>query len=54
MLCLPGHGPHWSRPAGGLPTLISTMGLPRAGAAPSALLRGGGTGPLCCTAAPGG
>lgn len=46
MLYLPNHEPCWSRPAGGLPTLASTMGLSGAGAAPSALLQGGGTGPL--------
>lgn len=34
MLCLPGPGPRWSRPAGELPTLTSTVGLPGAGAAP--------------------
>lgn len=38
-LCLPGHGPHWSRLAGGFP-LDLNHGVPRAGAAPSALLRG--------------
>lgn len=46
MLCPPGPGPRWSRPAGELPTLTSTVGLPGAGAAPSALLQGGGMGPL--------
>lgn len=42
MLCLPGHGPHWSRLAVGFP-LDLNYGVPRAGAAPSALLRGGRT-----------
>lgn len=38
MLCLPGHGHLWSRPAGGLPTSTSTLGQPSSGTAPCVLL----------------